>query len=136
MNRPPDDIDNLCAEWATSARPLLNLTDAGNLDGNDAVTALGAAARAITQANPKRDTAVAAALNALTFEQRQLTQLHYLLPEIPVRLKARFAGHTPATYYVALGTSKEFLRGHMAAAAIDARIPSTERRRGTITLAR
>ena len=136
MNRPPDDIDNLCAEWAAKTRPILKLSDAGNLDGNDAVTALGAAAQAIIQANPKRDTAVAAALNALRFELRQLIQLHYLLPEIPVRLKARFAGVTPTAYYTLLGTAKEFLRGHMAAAAIDARMPATERRRGTIILAR
>jgi hypothetical protein len=98
------------------------------------LTALQAAVQALVQVNPKHASDVVAALNGLSFELRQLTQLYYLLPEIPVRLKARFAGHTPATYYAILGTAKDFLRGRTAAAAIEARRPSTERRRGTITL--
>ncbi len=136
MNRAPDEIDLLCVDWAEKTRPLLHLADASDLDGNDAVTALGAAAQAIVQVNPKHTAGVAAALNVLTFELRQIAQLHYLMPEVPVRLKARFAGMTPPAYYVALGTAKEFIRGHMVAAAIDARIPSTSRRGGTITLSR
>ena len=124
MKSEPDELDLLCARWASVTRREYGLENPSKQDDSAALASLQAVLpKLIGRTGPSTLNGSVAvlqgAMDRMPRELAHLVQLHYLLPSIPARLKARFFELSPPAYYARLDTATAYLRGYLGAARVE-----------------
>jgi hypothetical protein len=118
-----DDIDDACTRWATLTRRRCGIESPPKQTDVDAVATLQAALVTLETATGGSILGPVATLqdvfDRMPRELSRLVQLHYLLPSIPARVKAKFFDVSPPAYYAKLDTGVAYLRGYFGAARLE-----------------
>ena len=123
MKSEPDEIDQLCLQWASLARRRCGLETPGKQGDSDALASLRTALVKLEGATTGPALGPSAILHGAFARMprglARLVQLHYLFPMIATRLKAKLFDTSQPAFYARLDTGKAFLRGYLGAARVE-----------------
>jgi hypothetical protein len=139
VRNQPDEIDLAMIEWAKQRRIIFGITLGSKLEPHDRLGKLGCTLGQIQEdrvgagerqvrmglnGHPDQnwpevylDIAldVHRAFQLMPYEQRIVMDLHYVWREIPIVLRVKESRLDEARYFRAVGATKAFLRGYLAA---------------------